>query len=138
MMMMGQQSIQYYDIRFVNEFAPKFPTIAANVSMSCPISSTSGGIDYRVVLYATNVLQNSGGGIALVNPSNVAIEFLSYEGVVSALSGPAQGQSSTNVVVSEVGEEPIGRSLQRCPNNLSLWTGPIVETPGAQNVICPP
>jgi hypothetical protein len=63
----GQQSMQYDDIRFVNEFAPKFLTIAANVSMSCPISSTSGGIDYRVVVYATNGLQNSGGGIALVN-----------------------------------------------------------------------
>jgi hypothetical protein len=27
--------IQYDDIRFVNEFASKFPTIAANVSLSC-------------------------------------------------------------------------------------------------------
>jgi hypothetical protein len=93
-----------------------------------------------VVVYAVNGLQNGISGIALVNPSNVAIEFLSYKGVVSALSGPAQGQSqsSTNVVVSEVGDEAVGRSLQRCPNNLSLWTGPIAQTPGAQNVICRP
>ena len=69
-------------------------------------------------------------GLALVDPANVVVQFLSYEGSFSATDGVAIGLTSTDVGVLEVGTEPAGQSLQLIDG---IWTGPIAETFGAAN-----
>ncbi len=60
------------------------------------------------------VIQNgSPDGMALINPQGEVVEFLSYEGVLTASNGPASGMTSVNVGVSESNNTPVGHSLQR-------------------------
>jgi hypothetical protein len=51
-------------------------------------------------------------GVALVNPANQVVQFLSYEGNFTATNGVAQGQTSVDIGVSEPGSDPAGFSLQ--------------------------
>jgi len=59
-------------------------------------------------------IQNGGSdGICLYNTcSSSVIQFLSYEGVITAGDGVASGQTSTDIGVSESGTTPIGDALQ--------------------------
>jgi beta-lactamase superfamily II metal-dependent hydrolase len=58
-------------------------------------------------------LQNgSPDGIALVNTSGTVVQFLSYEGAMTAVGGPASGLTSTNIPVSEDGTGPTTYSMQ--------------------------
>ena len=50
--------------------------------------------------------------MALVNAGGTVIEFLSYEGVFTAVGGPANGMLSVDIGV-EQNSAPVGRSLQR-------------------------
>jgi predicted extracellular nuclease len=90
----------------------------------------------------SNGLQNgSPDGIALVDGSGTARQFLSYEGVFTATDGPAVGLESTDVGVSEPSTTPIGESLQlagtgSCYGALT-WTGPAASTFGALGAITP-
>jgi hypothetical protein len=52
-------------------------------------------------------------GIALVSPLGQVVEFLSYEGVFTALGGPAAFLTSVDVGVRETSSTPVGFSLQR-------------------------
>jgi predicted extracellular nuclease len=61
---------------------------------------------------ATGLQNGSPDGIALVDGSGVAIEFISYEGAFTAVGGPADGMASTDVGVSEPANSPVGVSLQ--------------------------
>ncbi len=56
-------------------------------------------------------LQNDLEGIAL-SYSNVLLQFLSYEGTMTATEGVAQGITSDDIGVSESNQTPIGHSLQ--------------------------
>src|SRR5690606_24490399 len=66
------------------------------------------------------------------------VEFLSYEGTMTAVGGPANGLSSTGVPVSESGGAPAGRSLQLggtgAQSSDFTWEPEQAETPGLQNV----
>lgn len=83
-------------------------------------------------------LQNgSPDGIALVDPSGVVVEFLSYEGTFTAQSGPASGLTSVDIGVSESSSTPVGDSLQRGgvgsgPADF-FWQAAQVDTPGQPN-----
>jgi predicted extracellular nuclease len=69
------------------------------------------GFGVASVSYSVNGIQNGpADAIALVNGLSV-VQFLSYEGTLTALNGPANGLTSTDIGVSEVGTEPIGRSI---------------------------
>ncbi len=82
--------------------------------------------------YPVNGIQNgSPDGIALVNAAGTVVEFLSYEGVMTALNGPANGMTSTDILVSENGTEALGLSLQR--NADDTWDAPAASTFGACN-----
>jgi len=70
-------------------------------------------------------------GLALVKPGAVVVEFLSYEGTLTATNGPAAGQTSTNIGVDEDGDEPVGRSLQK---DAEGWYGPVTSSFGTCNV----
>ncbi|MGH7677489.1 MAG: Ig-like domain-containing protein, partial [Gemmatimonadaceae bacterium] len=74
-------------------------------------------------------------GLALVKPGNVVVEFLSYEGTLTANNGPAAGLTSVDIGVAEEGNEPLGRSLQKFGGG---WYGPVANTFGACNPPPPP
>ena len=58
-------------------------------------------------------LQNgSPDGIALVNDKDQVLQFLSYEGSLTAVEGPANGLTSTDIGIAEASNTPIGTSLQ--------------------------
>ncbi len=81
----------------------------------------------------SNGIQNgSPDGLALVDPANTVIQFLSYEGTMTATNGPANGMTSTDIGVAENGTEPLGQSLQLQGSGDSYddftWAGPIGHT----------
>lgn len=77
-----------------------------------------------VVRYPENGLQNgTRDGIALVDATGTVVEFLSYEGTLTALDGPAEGMTSVDIGTFEASTTAPGLSLQRRPDGLS-WTTP--------------
>lgn len=70
---------------------------------------------------ATGLQNGSPDGLALVDPTDVVIEFLSYEGTFTAVGGPADGMTSTDIGVEEPSSTPIGQSLQKVGDT---WVGP--------------
>lgn len=76
-------------------------------------------------------------GFALVNAAGEVVEFLSYEGEMTAADGPANGMTSTDVGVSESGSTPEGFSIQRTGTGSEAgdfaFAAPGAETRGAAN-----
>lgn len=70
-------------------------------------------------------------GLALIDPLDNVLQFLSYEGVITAANGTAQGLTSTDIGVSQPGSTPVGETLQY---NGSSWVGPLANTKGAATV----
>jgi len=110
--------------------------------LSGALPATCGARGLVVVNYPANGIQNGGStvtgtsdpdGLALVDAGGVVVEFLSYEGVISAASGPAAGLTSIDLGVRELGNtaEGTGRSLQRDAGG--TWMGPTPSTFGACN-----
>ncbi|MEX1001984.1 MAG: hypothetical protein WDZ35_07705 [Crocinitomicaceae bacterium] len=89
----------------------------------------------------TNGLQNGApDGIALIDNCNggVVVQFLSYEGSFTATDGPAAGQTSTDIGVSEGGSDPAGESLQLTGGPGTdysdfTWAGSGTATEGSTN-----
>lgn len=82
-------------------------------------------------------LQNgSPDGVALVNPQGQVMEFLSWEGVLTATNGPAVGATSTDIGVQEANVAP-GLSLQRTGTGNKgsdfIWAGPANHTRALPN-----
>jgi len=90
------------------------------------------GDGIAVVSYPPDGIQNGApDAFALVASDGRVLEFLSYEGVLTAANGPAAGTTSTDIGVVEnaVAE---GQSLQRTPGT-DTWTGPMADTFNAAN-----
>lgn len=82
-------------------------------SLSGVIPNQQNGFGTLSFTYPTNGIQNgSPDGIALVDNSGAVIQFLSYEGVFTAVGGAANGLTSNDIGVSETATTPIGFSLQ--------------------------
>ncbi len=94
--------------------------------------SLSGTVpDAGVVVVDVPGLQNgSPDGIALVDAAGAVVEFLSYEGTLTATDGPAAGMTSTDIGVAEGSSTPVGHSLQKIDG---VWTGPLTSTFGVRN-----
>lgn len=87
-----------------------------------------------------NGSQNAGtpDGLALVDPSNQVVEFLSYEGTFTAVDGAAAGKTSRNMLVMEDLPVPaVGRSLQRSTDG-TAWAAPALATFDRCNLEGPP
>jgi predicted extracellular nuclease len=77
------------------------------------VPDQTDGYGTVVVDYPVNGIQNgSPDGIALVDGATV-VEFLSYEGTVTAVGGPADGVTSTDVGVEQDAGTPVGASIER-------------------------
>jgi hypothetical protein len=86
-------------------------------------------------------LQNGnpgGDGIALIDSSGSVVEFISYEGSFEAMDGPAEGETSVDVGVSEESKTMIGMSLQLvgegCRSADFSWQEPAESSEGRANV----
>ncbi|MCH2081057.1 MAG: T9SS type A sorting domain-containing protein, partial [Saprospiraceae bacterium] len=94
--------------------------------------STEGGYTYYTLNLPSNGLQNgSPDGMALACGTTL-IEFLSYEGTMTASNGVANGMTSTDVGVAESSSQVIGGSIQLIDN---VWTLTCDDTPGAANAL---
>jgi DNA/RNA endonuclease G (NUC1) len=87
------------------------------LSGNLPASCTLRGV--AVVTYPQDGLQNgSPDGIALLNASGEVLDFVSYEGPLTASSGPAAGLTASDILASQT-NAPAGTSLQRL--STGIW-----------------
>ncbi len=78
----------------------------------------------------SGIQNGSPDAIALVDPNGMVQEFISYEGALTAIGGPADGLTSVDVLVAETSSTSIGQSLQ---NINGVWQGPSANTFGSCN-----
>lgn len=108
------------------------PVAAGNV-VGC-----GGKARIAVVAYPANGVQNGGSdGIALVDAGGQVVQFISYEGAITAADGPAAGMTSSNLPVSEAAGAAAGTSLQLTgAGNVAgdfTWAGSGTQTFGTCN-----
>lgn len=107
-------------------------------SLSGVIPDLGSGFGAIAISYPSNGIQNgSPDGIALVDNTGGVVQFLSYEGTFTALSGPAAGLTSVDIGISQNGTEPAGASLQLTGTGTVYedftWTSTPTNTSGAIN-----
>ncbi len=108
-------------------------------SLSGTVADQGDGFGTVIINYPTNGIQNGApDGFALINNLGQVVQFLSYEGVFTAVGGPADGLTSTDIGVAESGSEPAGLSLQLTGSGSTYedftWaTAPVAQTPNAVN-----
>ncbi len=86
--------------------------------LSGALPATCGTRGVLVFTYPQDGIQNGPqDGFALVDNTGAVVEFLSYEGVLTASNGPAAGQTSVDIAVAQT-NAPLGVSLQRDLNNV--------------------
>ncbi|MBL8741710.1 MAG: hypothetical protein JNK04_11470, partial [Myxococcales bacterium] len=106
--------------------------VLSTTALSGIVPNQSNG--FGTVFFAIAPLQNDNEGIALVGPGSVVIEFLSYEGAVTATAGPANGMTAVLIPVSELSSSPVGQSLQLTGTYPALtWAASATATPNALN-----
>ncbi len=106
-------------------------TAYATFNLAGIIDDEAGG--FGALSFTRSGIQNDKEGLALVNPSSVAVQFLSYEGAFAATSGAAAGLS-VDIGVSEQPAPAAGNSLQLTGSYGSFsWTGPAAASPGSLN-----
>ncbi len=139
-----------------NEFIEVAGPAGVNLSSyAMVLYNGNGGVTYRtqalagvisdqlngygtIVFPFNNVLENgSPDGVALVKDVTNVLEFLSYEGVMTAVSGPAAGMTSVDIGVQESNVGSVTTSLQRVGQGAVgtdfTWVGPSNGSPGAVN-----
>jgi endonuclease I len=108
-------------------------TLGAGSPATCGGSAT-----IATVAYPRDGLQNgSADGVALVDSSGALVQFISYEGQITASNGPAAGSASINLPVSETSGTAVGTSLQLGGSGAAYgdfsWNGSASQTFGACN-----
>jgi hypothetical protein len=87
-------------------------TYGTSISLSGTLPDQQNGMG--TLSFSTSGLQNGpSDALALVNAASAVVEFLSYEGTVTAAEGVASGQTSVDMGVAESSATPAGHSLQR-------------------------
>jgi VCBS repeat-containing protein len=109
----------------------------ATQTLSGTLGDTANGFGFHSVTYPANGIQNGApDGIALVDPFGRVAQFLSYEGVMKAVGGPANGMTSTDIGVFQ-GSAPLGTSLQLVGTGSSAadftWAFNVASTAGSGN-----
>jgi predicted extracellular nuclease len=137
----------------VGEFVEvQIPAGGSSTGLSVVLYNGSNGLQYdsdplpavtapadapavAVVSYSGTLQNGAPDGVALVSNGTV-LEFLSYEGALTAVDGPAAGLTSTDIGVSEPGTDPVGFSLSRTYDpqaDALVWSGPAAATQGVVN-----
>jgi hypothetical protein len=105
------------------------------VTLSGTIPTTASG--FGAVFFSISGIQNGApDGVALAN-NGTLIQFLSYEGSITAVEGVASGQTSTDIGVSEPSSTEAGKSLQLTGSGTTYedftWGGPSDSSFNATN-----
>lgn len=142
--------------QFVEVFIPDpQPTGIANYNVELYTGST--GNTYNTLLFGTDAtaytgidgsgtmgsfyvflvsLQNDDEAIALVDASGTALQFISYEGIVTANNGAALGMISIDIGVTESNSTTsVGSSLEYNVS-LGIWEKETDDSPGSANTTC--
>lgn len=110
------ESLSGYRIYLYNGTnTPSAATVYDDDALPAGSLVSCGGASVRIatLTYPSNGIQNGAkDGIALVDGNGSLVQFLSYEGQITGGSGPASGQASTNLPVSETNSTAPGTSLQ--------------------------
>lgn len=106
------------------------------VNLSGTLGNQDSGFGTR--FFGISGIQNgSPDGVALIDNTGDVVQFLSYEGTITATNGTAAGLTSLNIGVSENSSTPVGRSLQLGGTGDSLddffWQTPRTNTFGSVN-----
>lgn len=106
------------------------------VSLSGTLPDQGGCVGTLSFLFSS--MQNGApDGMALVDDTGSVVEFLSYEGQMTAVGGPANGMTSVDIGVSETSSTPVGHSLQRAGTGSSAsdfsWQSAQAATSGSPN-----
>ena len=106
------------------------------ITLSGTIPNQSNG--FGTLWFARAGIQNGApDGFALVDPTGAVVQFLSYEGAFTAIDGPAINLTSTDIGVSQSGNDAIGLTLQLKGAGTSAadftWTRPSAGSTGAVN-----
>ena len=109
--------------------------VYATITLSGVIPDQQNG--FGTLSFSQVGIQNGPDGLALVNPANTVIQFLSYEGTFTATAGAASGMISTDIGVFEDGTTLEGYSLQLVGVGTSYadfsWSSPNTNSFGAIN-----
>lgn len=133
------ETLSNYRIHLYNGSTPSSATTYDNDPVPAGSLVACGGqVRIATVSYPTNGIQNgSNDAIALVDGAGNVVQFLSYEGQVTASNGPASGRTSVNLPVSESGSAAAGTSLQLSGNGSGYsqfaWQPSATQTFGACN-----
>lgn len=105
--------------------------------LSDAVSTQDAVTMYLTVTLPANGIQNGApDGLALIDSAGDVVQFLSYEGTLTATNGPANGLTSEDIGVSQAGV-PVGESLQLGGNGTAYsdfqWQESQVSTAGEVN-----
>lgn len=117
------------------EFYGRDGTVYATTALSGTIDDEGG---LGALWFAQPALRNFGpAGMALVDAGGATVEFLSYEGTLTATAGPAAGLTSTDIGLVEDNSNPYTRSIQRLGRGTVAsdfeWRGPRLNSRGSLN-----
>src|SRR5690606_16161791 len=106
------------------------------VALDGVLADQQGGAGTR--WFAIAGLENGGqDAVALVSPGGQVVQFLGYEGALTAASGVASGRTASDVGVSETDTTPVGHALQLRGTGCSAadftWAAPSASSRGRVN-----
>lgn len=133
------ETLSNYRVYLYNGSAPSSATTYDNDLVPAGnLVSCGGSVRIATLSYPSNGIQNGpNDGFALVDGSGNVVQFLSYEGQITASNGPAAGRTSTNLPVSESNSTPANTSLQLSGNGSTYaqftWQNSATQTFGACN-----
>ena len=106
------------------------------LALSGTIEAEAAGIGVRWFPRA-GIQNGAPDGLALVDAEGAVVQFLSYEGALTAADGPAAGRTSEAMGVRETASTPSTHSLQLVGEGAAyadfVWASPAVATPGSVN-----
>ncbi len=85
---------------------------------------------YRIFYKDIANIQNGAPDGLGVSIGGASVQFLSYEGTLTATSGPAIGLTSTDIGISESATSPIGSSLQLTGSGTPATPSPVITVSG--------
>lgn len=105
-------------------------------ALSGVIGDQAAGYGFATV-NRSGIQNGSPDGLALVDATGNVVQFLSYEGQLTATNGVAIGMTSADIGVSEPGSTAIGDSLQLSGSGTTysdfVWQSPATATPDTSN-----
>ena len=115
------------------------PALYDTIDLSGSIPNQQNGYGATWFALPSNGLQNGpNDGVALVaKTTKEVVQFLGYEGTMTANDGAANSMTSSDIGVAEQSSTPVGQSLQLSGTGKAYtsfsWTGPVAASPGQPN-----